>query len=60
MLGVQRVSPNEGENPRPRLLKIAFCSSRNKILTYSRCVRYSCWTGGEGIDQRSLSFVTAH
>ena len=33
MLGVQRVSPNEGKNPRPRLLKIAFCSSRNKILT---------------------------
>jgi|ERR1019366_6426843 hypothetical protein len=27
------VSPNEGKNPRPRLLKIAFCSSRNKILT---------------------------
>jgi len=27
MLGVQRVSPNEGENPRPRLLKIAVCSS---------------------------------
>ena len=48
MLGVQRVSSNEGKNLRPRLLKIAFCSSRNKILTYSRCVRYSRWTGGEG------------
>jgi hypothetical protein len=33
MLGVQRVSPNEGKSPGPRLLKIAFSSSRNKILT---------------------------
>jgi hypothetical protein len=33
MLGAQRVSPNEGKNPAPRLLTIAFCSSRNKILT---------------------------